>query len=80
MLTFSFSDIAAACATDLLDLLLLLSSSRLEPPSTRDPSNCRLEAPLLARGEDCGEDCANVRWLAPGKRGSAAHTYALWCD
>jgi hypothetical protein len=78
--TFSFSDTAAACATDLLDLPLLLSSSRLEPPSTKDPSNCRLDAPVLLRGEYWGENCANVRWLAPGRRGSAAHTYALWCD
>lgn len=69
--TFSFSDIAAACATDLV-ALLLPSSSKLDPPRTSDPSNCRLDALQLTNGDECGCDCAIVRWLAPGRRGKAA--------
>lgn len=68
--TFSFSDTVAACAIDLV-LLLLLMSSTADPPRTMLPSNCRLEALQLIKGDDLDCDCA-VRGLADGARTKAA--------
>lgn len=64
MLTFSFSDTAAAVAIELLPL----PSHRPVDPNSTDPSSCRRDwLQLLTAGLECC-DCANGRLKGPGKR------------